>query len=78
MCSNTVMSTRLLHHNIRLNLPSMELVQNCEIPPRTLITFYSIPDTNALTHIQFTFNFSKCKINNIHRGAHVQNDSHTQ
>ena len=41
--------------HISLNLPGVELAQSCGIPPRTQILFYSIPDTNALTHIKFTF-----------------------
>ena len=52
----------LLHAS--LNLPGMELVWNCGIPPKTPILFYSIPGRNTLTCIQYKFIPQSAKFQN--------------
>jgi len=52
----------LLHAS--LNLPGMELLWNCGIPPKTPILFYSIPGRNTLTCIQYTFTLQSAKFQN--------------
>ena len=58
-----------LHTHVHLlhassNLPGMELVWNCGIPPKTPILFYSIPGRNTLTCIQYKFTPQSAKFQN--------------
>ena len=55
----------------RLSLPSVELV---EIPSRTSILFYSIPYTNTLSRIQFTFTSLSAKFHN-HSNSSIFNSN---